>query len=115
MCSDGYITLPTVDYLRRLCSAIDTDIVSLTETAMAHLGARFSKLSEKDKLVSIFMDEVYKQKSIQYVDGKFYGEENGKVNKTMCVMLKSIASKYRDIICTTPIGAIIEQIWKNVV
>ena len=53
MCNDGLLTLPTADYLRRLCSAIDTDIMALTEPTLAYLRARYSKLSEKDKLVSV--------------------------------------------------------------
>ena len=49
--------------------------MSLTEPGMAYLRARCSKLLEKGCLVSLLMDEVYVQKNVQYINGKFYGEE----------------------------------------
>ena len=105
MYNEGVMTLPTADYLRRFCSAIDTDIMSLTESGMAYLRARCSKLLEKDRLVSLLMDKVYVQKNGQYINGKFYGD--GNITKTLlCVMLKSLAGKYRDIVCMTPIVTI---------
>ena len=104
MYDEGVMTLPTADYLRRLCSAIDTNILSLTESGMAYLRARCSKLLEKDCLVSLLKGEVYVQKNVQYINGKFYGEEDGNITKTLlCVMLKSLAGKYRDIVCMTPL------------
>ena len=56
---------------------------------------------------------------MQYVNGRFYGEENGKVTKTLlCVMLKSITSKYGGIGYMSHIVTIaadtIEKLWKNV-
>ena len=39
-----------------------------------------------------------------YVNGKFFGAENGELAKTiLCVMLKSVAGKYCDIICMAPV------------
>ena len=57
--------------------------MSLRESAVAYLRARFNKLSEKDKLVSILMDEVYNPNSVQYVNEKFYGEEKGDQKSTL--------------------------------
>ena len=34
------------------------------------------KLNEKEEIVSVLMDEVYCQRSVQYVNGQFYGVEN---------------------------------------
>ena len=60
------------------------------------------------------------QENVQYINGKFYGEEDGNITKTLlCVILKSLASKYRDIVCMTPIvtinAGILEKLWRNVV
>ena len=36
---------------------------------------------------------------MQYVNGKFYGIENGEITKTpLCLMVKSVAGNYRDVI-----------------
>ena len=56
---------------------------------------------------------------IQYVNGKIYGAENGQFTKTLLsVMLKSITSKYRDIIIISPLvninADIIFKVWDQV-
>ena len=56
----------------------------------------------------------------QYVNGKFYGAENGQFTKTLLsVMLKSVAGKYRDIIVMPPVfninADILSEVWSNVV
>ena len=65
MQSDGFLTLPYPDHLRRLCSAINMDTLSLNDSTIAYLTARYSKLQELEKLVSVLMDEVYSHQSVQ--------------------------------------------------
>ena len=60
------------------------------------------------------------KKSVQYVDGKVYGIEDDKVTKTsLCVMVKSVASKYCDVIAMVEISKIgsnvLHNIWTNVI
>ena len=57
---------------------------------------------------------------VQYINGKFFGAENGELMKTLlCVMIKSVAGKYCDIISMVPIVNInadkLYSIWKNLV
>ena len=116
---DGFLTVPSPDHLRRLVSALDVDTLTLSETTVAYLKARYSKLHDREKVVSILMDEVYSQVTVQYVSGKFFGIENGQFTKTLLsVMLKSIAGKYRDIIVMAPVVNIsaekLYEVWKNV-
>lgn len=66
------------------------------------------------------MDEVYVQKSVQYSNGVFYGmEENEAVKTLLCVMIKSVAGNYRDVVaitCIVKINAeILYKVWMNVV
>ena len=65
------------------------------------------------------MDDVYSHQSVQYVNGKFYGAEDGQITKTLlCVMLKAIAGKFRDVamVLNVNINAdILHSVWKNVV
>ena len=69
--------LPTPNCLRRLSSALNVDL-ELSDSTLSYLKARFSRLAEKDKTVSILMDEVYCRKRVEYSNGKFYGMEYGK-------------------------------------
>ena len=103
MQTDGFLTLPYPDHLRRLCSAINMDTLSLNDSTIAYLTARYSKLQELEKLVSVLMDEVYSHQSVQYVNGKIMGQEMDRLQKLLCVMLKAIAGKYSDIVAMVPI------------
>ena len=50
------------------------------------------------------MDEIHTLKSAQYHRGCFFGIENNQVTKTiLAVMVKSVASKHRDVVSLTPI------------
>ena len=94
--------------------------MELTKSSIAYLTARYNKLDRKGKLVSILMDEVYSHQDVKYMNGKFYSAENGELTKTLlCVMIKSIAGKYRDIVSMAPVVNInadkLYSIWKNVV
>ena len=87
--SDGFLTLPSLGHLRRLCSAIDADSMTINESSIAYLTARFKKLPLKDRLVSVLIDEVHSHQSVQYQSGKFFGAEGGRITKTLLsVMLK---------------------------
>ena len=94
--------------------------MTLSDSSVAYLTARIKKISEKERLVSILMDEVYSHQRVQYINGQFYGAEGGETTKTMlCVMIKSVLGKYRDIIAMTPISSInadkLSSIWTDVV
>ena len=94
--------------------------MELTQSTIAYLTARYNKLNEKDKLVPVLTDEVYTHQDLQYINGNFLGAENGELTKTLlCVMIKSIAGKYRDVLFMVPIVGInaekLYSIWKNVV
>ena len=76
---------------------------------MKYLEGRLSKLEEREKAVSIVMDEIYTCKRAEYSrsTGKFYGLENQDPTKTLfTIMIKSVASKYQDVIAMIPITKI---------
>ena len=95
------MTLPTERRIRQLTSAgVDMELGESTKT---YLRARKSKLQSKNLLVSVLIDEIYSSKQVQCVNGKFYGNEEGSVTKTLlCFMIKSVAGKYRNIIAMLP-------------
>ena len=109
------IFLPCLQFggCRQLTTAIDSAL-KLGETATNYLKARNSKLVPKDRIVSLIIDEVYTQKKVEYANGKFYGMET-----LICLMIRSIAGSYRDIIAMCPItnlnAKLQKEIWfKNV-
>ena len=64
------------------------------------------------------MDEVYCQKKVQYSNGMFYGMAGNEITKSLlCLMIKSIRGKYRDVISMiliTNINAtILYTIWES--
>ena len=105
---EGILTLPPAKYVRTLSSSIGDDL-ELTQPAKRYMSARFQKLKET---------EVYCQKKVQYSNGMFYGMEGNEIIKTLlCLMIKSICGKYRDIISMTPItninATILYTIWQS--
>ena len=107
--ADDILTLPAARYVRSLVSAVDNDL-KLTEPGEKYLSTRFSKLKDSDTTVTLLMDEVHCQKSVNYSNGKFFGLENNEVSKTLlCLMIKSVSGKYRDVISMTPIANINDE------
>ena len=82
---DNVITLPSSHHLRRLCSSIDINCMELTQSTIAYLTARYNKLNEKDKLVSVLMDEVYTHQDLQYINGNFFGAEKWRIDENIIV------------------------------
>ena len=117
--SEGVIQLPSERYARQLTGAITADL-TLSESTLAYLKARMSKLLPKDHAINLILDEVFSFKTVQYSAGKFFGNENGSITKTLlCIMIKSIAGGYRDVIAMSPIDEIsaekIHAIWSDAV
>ena len=110
--SDRVLTMPSVKHFRELTSAVRNNL-KLTNPERKYLQARFSKLSPDDHQVSLLMDEVYCKQTLQYTNGKFYIM---KPLKHLCVMVKSVCRKYRDVVSMTQISNINADklhIWEN--
>jgi hypothetical protein len=83
----------------------------LPSGTLEYLRIRISGLSERERLTSIIIDEVYSAKRIEYSNGKFYGFENSVATKTLlCFMVKSVAGKYEDIVAMVPLTTISSEI-----
>ena len=106
------MTLAVPNYVKRHTSPINVDF-GLSKSTETYLKTRFNHLAhERDKYVSIIIDEVYAHASIEFVGGgggggKFFGLENGTPTKTLlCTVLKSIAGCYHDLVPLTSITTI---------
>ena len=114
---DGILVLPSIKHLRRLRSALTPDL-NLSDSTQAYIRARFKKLSKKETTVSLILDEVHSDKSIQLSNGNIYGLHNGAITASiLTVMIKSLAGRYEDVICMSPIDTInaekIEKVWRS--
>ncbi len=118
--AEDLLTLPGEKYVNRLSSAIKIDF-DLNDSAIAYMKARMATLSPRDLHVCLILDEVFNAESIQYTYGTFFGFENAETptKRLLCVMLKSIAGPYRDVIAMSPMtvtsAEIVCKVWKNVV
>ena len=63
--NDSFLTLPSPSHLNRLISAIDVDTLSLSDSCVAYITARFKKMKERERLVSVLLDEVYSHQTVQ--------------------------------------------------
>ena len=69
--------------------------------------------------MTLIIDEVYTKQQVDYVGGKFYGMENGEITTLLlCLMIRSVAGRYRDLICKLPVSKLnssLQKVWfKNV-
>ena len=64
---------------------------------------RMEKLSERERLVNLAMDEVY----TELAGGRLYGEgEDGVTGTIFCTLISSVAGSYEDIISMSPVASI---------
>ena len=103
---EGILTIPAPNYLDKLTKPFTAE-TGFPESTKKYLRARFSRLSDREKVVNLILDEVYNSHRVEYSGGTFYGFENNKVTKTLlCFMIKSVGGKYMDVVCMVPLTRI---------
>ena len=66
---------------------------------------RIAKLEPRDRLINISMDEVYTAQGVELAGGKYYGETDGALTKTLfCVRINSVSGKYEDMVSMEPVA-----------
>ena len=100
--SENVLTLPSLRTLRRIAhnfSHVESDTTR-------YLRLRAEKLNMYERTVILLFDEVYVYQNIEYDNGKFVGlSANDRLPATslLCFMIKSLASKYSDIVGMIPV------------
>jgi hypothetical protein len=92
----------------------------LPEATLTYLKKRVESLSARERLVSLILDEVYSSRQVEYMNGQFFGNKNGEPTKTLlCMMLKSVAGNYSDVVVMAPLttinSGIIKKWWDKVI
>ena len=120
--SDGVLCLPSRKRIHDLTQAFNVD-KGLSKSTRAYLKARSEKLLDREKIVMLQEDEIYSAKRVEYAEGKVTGLDtigkNGtqdlkQPTKTMlCIMVKSIAGNYFDVVALYPVGNLDSSILKR--
>jgi len=94
--------LPSISRLRCYSSCLS---VSANSLDTSYLLQRTEHLSEKERMVTLMIDEIYTAKRIEYSNGSFVGlTEEGEPAKTvLAFMVQSVCSKFKDIVCLVPV------------
>ena len=101
--SDNLTTFPSEAHLKRLSGALTVDL-DFSDTTIAYLKARFSRLSDRDKVVALLLDEVKTNQGIEYIRGAFFRSTKDGVTKGLLgVMISSLGGRYRDMIAMIPV------------
>ncbi|KAG0727943.1 hypothetical protein GWK47_033558 [Chionoecetes opilio] len=107
LCNSGIMCLPGRAVLRRLTSALSVQS-GLEVGTMGYLKMRYNKLTPREHLVNLALDEVYLAQGVELAAGTVTDEtREGNVARTLlCTMINSIAGRYEDMISMDPIESI---------
>lgn len=100
--AENVLTLPSLRTLRRIAhnfSHVEND-------TNKYLRLRVEKLNVYERCVTLLFDEVYVYQNIEYENGKFVGlsvNDQMPATSLLCFMIKSLASKYSDIVAMIPV------------
>ena len=107
-----FLTLPNVDYIRKLGSSNDIDSPGITDDHVSYLKQRLSGLSEDKKLVNVMLDEIHVKIRLQYKGGKIKGSSDntpGLASSIQTFIISSLLSSYKDIVALYPVRCLTGQ------
>ena len=99
---ENVLTLPSLRTLRRVAQKFS----HLEKDTLKYLKLRIENLNSFERTVILLFDEIYVHQAIEYENGKFVGlssNDNMPATTVLCFMIKSLASKYSDVIASIPI------------
>lgn len=106
LCRSGVLVLPNKSTLRRLTSALSVR-EGLEIGTVQYLKMRVAKLSMRERMVNLAMDEVHTASAVELAGGRVYGDSKDGVTSTIfCTLISSVAGHYEDIITMSPVPSI---------
>ena len=102
----GVLVLPHRTTLRRLTSALSVK-EGLEVGTVQYLKMRIAKLTARERLVNLAMDEVHTARAVELAGGRLYGDgKDGVTNTIFCTLISSVAGHYEDVITMSPVPSI---------
>lgn len=110
--NSGLFILPHRSTLRRLTSALSVQ-EGLEIGTMKYLQMRNAKLTPRERIVNLAMDEVYCAPTLELAGGRLHGESSdgsGKATTTLfCTHISSVAGRYEDLVTMSPVAHVTTQ------
>ena len=76
---------------------------------------RISKLTPRERLVNMAMDEVYTAQAVELAGGRVYGDSRDGVTSTIfCTHISSVAGRYEDLVTMSPVPHITTKDIKSI-
>ena len=100
--AENVLTLPSLRTLRR----VSQNFSHVESDTLKYLKIRVEKLNFYERTVILLFDEIYVYQNIEYDNGKFVGlstYDGLPATTILCFMVKSLSSKYSDVIATVPL------------
>jgi len=109
------LILPSISRLRQYSSGLSVETGALD---LSYLISRTKALADKERMVTLIIDEAYTAQRIEYNNGSFTGltddgrpaktvglTDDGRPAKTVLTfMVQSVCSKYKDVVCLIPVN-----------
>ncbi|QQP40436.1 Putative LOC101234561, partial [Caligus rogercresseyi] len=111
--SSNAMSLPSPRYLRSIACSVTVE-AGLSSSTIRYLQSRIQDLCTREKNVTLIIDEVYSAQRIEFVRGKFLGNENNQATKTVLTfMIKSAGGKYMDVVALVPVVKLTAELLFN--
>ncbi|XP_055928658.1 uncharacterized protein LOC129959790 [Argiope bruennichi] len=111
----GYLVLPHPNTINHLCSKynVSPQLEQLDSYFLLYIKQKFKYLQEKDKIVTLLLDEVHIKEYFEYKGGCVTGmscDSEASASSAQVFMVKSIASQYKDVVHVLPVHSISGEI-----
>ncbi|GBM93235.1 hypothetical protein AVEN_132741-1 [Araneus ventricosus] len=103
--------LPHESTLRRVCSefGVNPSQEQDDDSFLSYITQKFNFLGDKDKTISLMIDEIHLRPTYDYVGGKLYGMSYNSSNaatSAFVFMVQSLLSSYKDVAHILPVSTL---------
>lgn len=100
------MALPHPSYLRRLLSSVSTLDGGLDDNHLKYMKERAASLTDQEKYVVLYLDEIYVKECLTYKGGKLVGSavnQNDTARTIQVFMIKSMFSTNKEVVAMFPV------------
>ncbi|GBO09752.1 hypothetical protein AVEN_103646-1 [Araneus ventricosus] len=110
--------LPHESTLRRVCSefGVNPSQGQDDDSFLSYITQKFNFLGDKDKTISLMIDEIHLRPTYDYVGGKLYGMSYNSSNaatSAFVFMVQSLLSSYKDVAHILPVSTLTAEMFHS--